>query len=209
MTAAARYRRPAPAPRTMAELYAAAAKAPALPQMVDLFAATVAPRGFTHHLCVIEDEWNGTQILFGDTTRIDADGHHIVHAEAWGGQPVQIWLGGRTDKRVDRDEHAALQGLAQVYVTLGMALLEQARDLPTECGLGIEQRRCLAALLTGMNDGDIAETTGLSPLAVRGHIENACRLLGASTRVEAIAIAARRGWLALPLWGERAKIVLN
>ena len=200
------------APATMADLHAYAQRAETLEQLGALFAASIARSGFTTHFCFEISAGGTIAPLFGDASAlpigaISANGPKSVasHAVRRGNLllPVQSWhdsdlfvgLGGRRAP-VESALRASLLGRAEVFATFGLALLERESDIPTGIGLGLAQRQCLAHLLMGRRDPEIAESLGLTPLAVRGHIDHAITLMGVQSRVEAVAFAARRGWLA-------------
>src|SRR3954451_3768567 len=69
----------------------------------------------------------------------------------------------------------------------------QALAAAGEAGLSERQREVLQLLARGLNARQIAESLVLSPATVRTHVRNAVVRLGARTRVEAIAIALKRG----------------
>jgi two-component system nitrate/nitrite response regulator NarL len=55
------------------------------------------------------------------------------------------------------------------------------------------EREVLDLLAEGATDGEIATVLELSPATVQSHVRNAKAKLGARTRVQAVALALRRG----------------
>jgi DNA-binding CsgD family transcriptional regulator len=193
-------------PVTMGALHAYAQSATTLQDLTGIFAASIATDGFQSHFCFGIGEDGEISPLFGDAqslpvrraageTAMIRPGHFLLTLRCWHEGDLFIGLGGRRAP-VGPALRASLQGRAQVYATYGMALLERERDVMTGSGLGLAQRQCLARLLAGERDPQIAEALGITPLAVRGHIESAMKFLSARSRAEAVSLAARRGWLA-------------
>jgi DNA-binding CsgD family transcriptional regulator len=190
----------------MGALHMRARAAASLQELTGLFAASIAADGFRSHVCFGMDEDGRIAPLFGDANALpvcamgaDAKairpGHLLLSVESWHESDLFLGLGGRRAS-IDPALRASLKGRAEVYTTYGMALLEREEDVMTASGLGLAQRQCLARLLMGERDPQIAEALGITPLAVRGHIESATEFLSARSRAEAVSIAARRGWLA-------------
>lgn len=183
-------------PATMAELMAVAQTTERLDALTGVFSGMIAGLGFSEHFCLEIDEDGALTPLFGDAAALpDNPASLLLGVQSWHEGALYLLLAGRCSP-IDRATRAKLQGWAEVYASFGMALLERERDIPTSVGLGLAQRQCLAQLLVGRPEYAIADTLGLTPLAVRGHIESAIRFLGVGTRAEAISLAARRGWLA-------------
>src|SRR5262249_31239416 len=152
-----------------------------LQELTGLFARMIAGEGFIRHVCLSIDETGSLEALFGDAAVLPAagagglpEGDLVVPAQCWHGGELYICLGGRGSP-LDAGERASLRGRAEVYACYGLALFERERDFPTGTGLGFVQRQCLAQLLVGQGDAQIAGQLGISPLAVRGHIEQAMR----------------------------------
>lgn len=61
--------------------------------------------------------------------------------------------------------------------------------------LSIREQECLVLMARGMTNREIAKTLGIRDRTVKFHADNVMRKLGASTRAEAVAIAARANWL--------------
>lgn len=57
--------------------------------------------------------------------------------------------------------------------------------------LSAEERRILALLAAGLTFGQVARRAGLSERTVRRRVENAGRILGTQTTIEAVVVAVR------------------
>lgn len=66
---------------------------------------------------------------------------------------------------------------------------------PDAIHLTPREREVLRLLVRGLATGAIAEALGVSPITARNHVTNLMEKLGASTRLQAVAIASRRGLL--------------
>jgi DNA-binding NarL/FixJ family response regulator len=64
--------------------------------------------------------------------------------------------------------------------------------------LSTEARRVLHYAATGLSNAAIAERLGMPIAIVRGHMAEALRILGASSRLDAIVKAARQHLIDLP-----------
>lgn len=210
----------APAPRTMADFHMAASRTDEISALTAMFADMIAAMGITSHGClaIVDDE---AELRFGDAQALPhalharlADtplyaprqeaGLVIIPVESWHEEDLYLCLFGRSEA-LGAADLARLHGWCEVYATYASALVERAADVPTASGLGLVQRQCLAQFLFGRSDIEIGDCLHLSPLAVRGHMEDAVSQLGAANRAEAVSLAARRGWLAgLPVEGPRA-----
>ena len=211
----ATHRHQAIAPRAGLAGFAAAARAAdSLPALCAAFADAIAAEGFGAHCCLRTSPDAAPDILFGDGGAVSiaarslldksheypvsfaADGRHhlLVPVECWQADALFVLITGRA-AAPDRAAIARVHGLAEVHATYGYSLFERQQDIATSAGLGLVQRRCLALVLTGHRDVDIARLLDLTPLAVEGHLAQAMILLDADIRAQAVAIAARRGWL--------------
>lgn len=200
-----------PVPRTMGEFHRLADKAASLSALGDTFAAMIFEMGFSGHCCIsltragVEHQFGDIDLLPGNLStllsRAAKSGRHhvgdllILPVESWHENALFLCMFGRGQPLDSRDS-ARLSGWAEVYASFASALLERAQDVPTADGLGLAQRQCLALVLVGRSDLDIANVLGITPLAVRGHIDDAAAKLNVASRAEAVSIAARRGWLA-------------
>ena len=68
----------------------------------------------------------------------------------------------------------------------------------SEGALTPREREVLFLLATGLNNEQVAEQLGLSSETTRTHLKRAMRKLGATTRVQAVAVAAAQGEIRLP-----------
>ena len=59
--------------------------------------------------------------------------------------------------------------------------------------LSAREAECLLWVSRGKSSGDIGQIVGLSPRTVDSYIEKACAKLHVRTRIEAVALAVRRG----------------
>ncbi|WES64734.1 helix-turn-helix transcriptional regulator [Microbacter sp. GSS18] len=67
---------------------------------------------------------------------------------------------------------------------------DRAAQTPTH-PLSVEERRILALLAAGLTFGQVARRAGLSERTVRRRVENAGRILGTQTTIEAVVVAVR------------------
>ena len=65
--------------------------------------------------------------------------------------------------------------------------------------LTADERTALSLSATGLAVAEMADALGVSPDLVREQLSSAIRHLGARSKLEAVVIAARRGYLNLPL----------
>jgi NarL family two-component system response regulator LiaR len=74
-------------------------------------------------------------------------------------------------------------------------VLVQASTQPVALGhdLTSREREVLALLVTGLNNGEIAEKLVVSPSTIKSHVSNILAKLGVSGRTEAVALAMRYG----------------
>lgn len=97
------------------------------------------------------------------------------------------------------DELALAESLA--FRVLAKAAFEQLRALRSpdvaapECPLTARQRQVLALCAHGKSDWDIASVMGLGQSTVHGYIEEAKKRLGVKTRIQAVIVALRYGWI--------------
>lgn len=61
--------------------------------------------------------------------------------------------------------------------------------------LTARQREALRLCADGKRDAEIAELLGIAPATAHEHIEDAKRRLGVRTRIQAVVIAVRNGWI--------------
>jgi PAS domain S-box-containing protein len=109
------------------------------------------------------------------------DGQLVVLADGGERRPVRYW--------------------ASAHFLPGMHLMllhggARGRS-PVEPVLTPREREVMQMLARGLNAREVADRLVLSPATVRTHVQNAVKRLGASTRVQAIAIALDRGEIEL------------
>lgn len=116
------------------------------------------------------------------------------------GDPVLVTLGLPADQaaQIDRQQRARLNGLATIYAMRALPLWEIEEDIETASPLTLRQRIVLAMVLSGHTHIEIASHLRCALRTVDAHLENAIERLKAADEADAIALAARRGWLHLP-----------
>jgi len=82
------------------------------------------------------------------------------------------------------------------HAVFGLAVLGPPREGPEGAGLTARQYEVLQLLGQGASTEEIATMLHLSTETVRNHIRHVFRALGAHSRLEAVAIAHRKGLLA-------------
>jgi DNA-binding CsgD family transcriptional regulator len=123
----------------------------------------------------------------------------IVGSDARGLEPDVLEL---ADAIVDRDDAEPLTlRTALAAGRLGMRLVPRSSPAPAGAApvlapsLSDTARRAMALLADGMRDAEIARELNLSESAVRKLVQRTVRALGARTRCQAVALAARAGEL--------------
>lgn len=81
------------------------------------------------------------------------------------------------------------------HAIFGIAVLGPPRAEPASAGLTKRQYEVLQLLGEGASTEDIASMLYLSTETVRNHVRSVLRALGAHSRLEAVAVAHRRGLL--------------
>jgi PAS domain S-box-containing protein len=81
------------------------------------------------------------------------------------------------------------------HAIFGIAVLGPPRAEPASAGLTARQYEVLKLLGEGASTADIASMLHLATETVRNHIRNIFRVLGVHSRLEAVAVAHRRGLL--------------
>ncbi len=61
--------------------------------------------------------------------------------------------------------------------------------------LSVREQECLVFMSRGFSNRQIADELGIRERTVKFHVDNLMRKLGASTRAQAVAVAARSNWL--------------
>lgn len=121
----------------------------------------------------------------------------LLPVQAWSGEWTMIVAAGH-EGAIDRARQARMHLLAVVYAERRDTLMAEARDLATAVPLTLVERQLFGLLLTGGTIGDVAPRLDRSPRAIDLHLMRAAARLGVADPAEAVALAARRGWL-LPL----------
>lgn len=200
MTRAARIRLHAPnaaetRPAT-ARLRAELLIAPDSEALVQLFAAALAEHGVAGHFCMLQHGACDLPLL-GDAPGLIGDSRALeISCGAPFSQQTRMLLA-PPSHALDGEGHARLRGFSELYAARALALRELADDVATECGLTLRERYVLGRRLAGLAAVDIAAEAGLSVATVSVVTDGAVARLGATTVPEAIALAARRGWLAV------------
>lgn len=116
------------------------------------------------------------------------------------GDPLVVSIGMPANEtaQIDRQQRARLNGLATIYAMRAVPLWEIEEDIETASPLTLRQRIVLAMVLSGHTHIEIARHLNCSLRTVATHVENAVERLKAADEADAIALAARRGWLHLP-----------
>lgn len=87
--------------------------------------------------------------------------------------------------------------LAAIYFnSIGRELLDEPSDGgPTPCRLTDRQLEVMRWVMDGKSDWEIGEILTISERTAHNHVEAAKRVLGVSTRTQAVVEACRQGWL--------------
>lgn len=164
--------------------------------LVELFAGALAEHGIAGHFCLAKSG-DALTPLAGDMPELIASHPHFAVDLDGGVLASARVLLARPNQPLSREQSARVRGYAQLFAARALALQELADDVDTECGLTIRERYVLGRRLAGLAPLDIAEEAHLSIQTVSQAIDDAIEKLGASGLGDAIALAARRGWLAV------------
>jgi DNA-binding CsgD family transcriptional regulator len=178
-----------------------------LDDLVDLFAAALSEDGITGHYCARRSA-DGLVPLFGDSPRLLKRDRlaALVPDDVGSAQARGVMVDGVLGERfavalappleaMHETAVARVRGYCALYAARGDVLREKAVDIATPCGLTICERFILGRLLVGDAVVDIAAQLDRSVAATNSHIDDAMKTLEMADRREAIALAARRGWL--------------
>lgn len=66
---------------------------------------------------------------------------------------------------------------------------------PAPAALSLREAECLLWVSRGKSSSDIGAILGISPRTVDSYLEKVCAKLRVRTRIEAVAIAVRSGWI--------------
>lgn len=96
-------------------------------------------------------------------------------------------------------EFGAIFGLfARTFIAGYVAVMTQARRMPSQPSLNKREVECLRLAGIGKSDNDIATLLSLSRSTVRFHITNAMTKLDAVNRAQSLLKAAQLGYIRLP-----------
>ncbi len=170
--------------------------APDTESLVGLFAGALAEHGIQGHFCVAR---SGTALvpIAGDMPRLMNSADVLRVELAPSALPGAVVLLARPDRPLAKDKCARIRGYAQLFAARVLALQELADDVDTDCGLTLRERYVLGRRLAGLAPLDIAGEAKLSIGTISEALDKAVEKLGVATLGEAIALAARRGWLAV------------
>jgi len=107
-----------------------------------------------------------------------------------------LYLFGNEEEKNSRRASAILGCATPHLHSAWRALLDKNRQEEL-CALTSQERKVLAGLREGMNDGEIAGTMDITGFTVRFHMKNIMRKLNAKNRVSALVAALRKGELEL------------
>ncbi len=117
-----------------------------------------------------------------------------------GGVPVIVHRG-CTPEELVAAVHAGAAGRSWLSPPMAQAARAEVRAGATGAAppttLSARELEVLAHLASGATNAGIADDLGVSPNTVRNHVRAVMAKLGATTRTEAVAIAARRGMVDL------------
>lgn len=165
--------------------------------LVTLFAEALLEHGVQGHFCVSGRGGRLVPILGDAPELISAENAAITISIGGSELPQLRVLLRRPDRSLSPDELTRVRGYAQLYAAQALVLREQADDVETGCGLSLRQRYVLGRRLVGLAPVDIAAESGLSVASVSAALDRAAERLGTPDSASAIALAARRGWLAV------------
>jgi DNA-binding NarL/FixJ family response regulator len=108
-------------------------------------------------------------------------------------------VGGVIDKEAPLDDlvraiRVVAEGGTYLDPTAAASLIAQRRRSPTR-DLTQRERDVLRELAEGKSNEQIGEVLSISPQTVRTHLQKAMEKLGATTRVQAVAIALRESFI--------------
>jgi DNA-binding NarL/FixJ family response regulator len=104
---------------------------------------------------------------------------------------------GRVDEVVRAIRAAAAGEVSIPSERLGALLANLSRRRHPPSGLSTRELEVLQLLATGASTSEIVDLLVLSPHTVRNHVRNILAKLGAHSKLEAVAIAAREGIVSL------------
>ena len=169
--------------------------APDTESLVELFAGALAEHGIEGHFCLTGAA--ASVPVAGDAPALISDDDvWTINVES-GALPAARVLLARPNRPLNKDGAARIRGYAQLFAARVLALQELADDVDTDCGLTLRERYVLGRRLAGLAPLDVAAEANLTIATVSEALDRAVEKLGAESLGEAIALAARRGWLAV------------
>jgi LuxR family transcriptional regulator, quorum-sensing system regulator BjaR1 len=129
----------------------------------------------------------------------DADGFNVPWHTVAGELGVVSLRGPHLD--IDEKARPLLRLLALYYAEVGRELAQAGDDAESVCPLTPRQLECLRWAAEGKSDWDISAILGVAEGTVGRHFDNIRARLDVATRMQAVVIALRKGWLICP-WGD-------
>lgn len=140
--------------------------------------------GIPGHLCT------ASGAVFGDCPQLLSSGARKLTLSL----ELGVLMLARPSRTLSRNDLTRVRGYGGLYLAQWALLQERAGDVATASGLTLHERYVLGRRLAGLAPVDIARECGLSVQTVSASLDAGVALLGGTER-EAIALAARRGWL--------------
>jgi DNA-binding NarL/FixJ family response regulator len=126
-----------------------------------------------------------------------------LRVESWTTRKVRGWILGSATFLVDDTQTPVVRRHTETLFAVHRQLVRTARTFLTdsqalEVAAGVpaltpREREIFQLLARGLNAPDIARELVLSPATVRTHIQNGVARLGAKSRLQALAMAVKRG----------------
>jgi len=116
-----------------------------------------------------------------------------VHGPHGGVAGLQL-VGSAPD--LDRALRPTLHAIGMMYGALGLPLSEMDPEPRTKGGFSAREKECLLWAARGKSDWDTSMILGLAERTVSMHCDRARARVGARTRLQALAIALKLGWIA-------------
>lgn len=134
--------------------------------------------------------------LFGEAREVRADDALVTPVHGAQGHIHCVVMCGDVIE-VDSAIRPSLRLAAMYFAEVGVTLHEASQELPTPCPLTDRQIECLRWVGEGKSDWEIGAILNISENTVHRHVEMAKQRLQVSTRVQAVVVAWRSGWLYL------------
>lgn len=184
-----------------------------LDRLTDRFAGALGEHGIAGHYCARRGESGRVVPLFGDSPALfgaeearpfagavpaGPDGACAMTIEGAPADPFEMRFSGPAEA-LDKAAVARLRGYATLYVARAVILQAKLSGPVTASGLTLCERFILGRILVGDKVIDIAGRLGQPVPTVLAEIADAMATLGVEDRADAVALAARRGWLVTTL----------